>query len=82
MQPRPFEEFVRIYDVKPLNSFKRTCEILDCGHSKVYELVAAGDLTIVKDGNRSKISAEEIYERYVAVLTGAAAPATVPAKVA
>jgi hypothetical protein len=72
MQPRPFEEFVRIYGVKPMNSIKRSCEILDCGHSKIYELVATGDLTIVKDGNRSKITAEEIYARYVAVLTAQA----------
>jgi hypothetical protein len=76
MQPRPFEEFVKIYGVKPMNSIKRSCEILDCGHSKIYELAAAGDLTIVKDGNRSKITAEEIYARYLAVLAGAAAPAS------
>lgn len=69
MQPRPFEEFVKIYNVKPLNSPKRSCEILDCGNSQFYELVKAGDLTTVKVGRSTKVPAEELYARYVAVLT-------------
>lgn len=81
MQPRPFEEFVRIYDLKPLNSVKRACEVLDCGSSRFYELVKAGDLTVIKDGRSSKVTAEEIYARHVAVITGSASAAGV-AKVA
>jgi excisionase family DNA binding protein len=72
MQPRPFEEFVRIYDVKPLNSVKRACEILDCGNSQFYELVKAGDLTTIKVGRSTKVPAEELYARYSAVLTAQA----------
>jgi excisionase family DNA binding protein len=72
MQLRSFEEFVKIYNVKPLNSPRRSCEILDCGSSKFYDLVKAGDLTTVKIGRSTKVPAEELYARYVAVLTAKA----------
>lgn len=56
-----FEQWTRAHRVDPLNSPKRTCELLGCGHDFFYTLVKAGKLTIYKLGAKSVVKAEDIY---------------------
>jgi len=48
-------------------SLKEFCELNSCGLSHVYNLIAAGKLTAVKDGSKTKIVADEAA-RYQASL--------------
>lgn len=56
-----FERWARAYNVAPLNSVKRTCELLGCGHDHFYKLVKLKKLTIRKNGAKSSITGEEIF---------------------
>jgi hypothetical protein len=56
-----FERWARAYNVGPVNSPKRTQELLDCGHDYFYQLVKAKKLTIKKMGSKSFVTGEEIY---------------------
>ena len=56
-----FERWARAYNVSPVNSPKRTCELLNCGHDYFYKLVKAKKLTIKKMGAKSVVTGEEIY---------------------
>jgi excisionase family DNA binding protein len=56
-----FERWARAYNVAPLNSVKRTCELLGCGHDHFYKLVKQKKLIILKDGTKSNITGENIY---------------------
>lgn len=56
-----FEQWVRAHGVNPLNSPKRVCELLGCGHDFFYGLVKAKKLTIKKLGAKSVVTAENIY---------------------
>ncbi|UZF92075.1 helix-turn-helix domain-containing protein [Bosea sp. NBC_00550] len=48
-----------------LNSIKQTCGQLDCGPTKLYEKIAAGEILAIKVGGQTKIPQTEI-ERYIA----------------
>ena len=57
-----FEPWARAYNVAPLNSMKRTCELLGgCGKDLIYGLVKARKLTIRKLNGKTVFSGEEIY---------------------
>jgi len=56
-----FQQWARAYNVAPLNSPKRACELIGCGHDFLYQLVKAKKLTIKKLGAKSVITGEEIY---------------------
>jgi hypothetical protein len=56
-----FEQWVRAHEVAPLNSPKRVCKLLGCGHDFFYGLVKAKKLTIKKLGSKSVVTAENIY---------------------
>lgn len=56
-----FEEWARAYRVAPLNSVKRACELLGCGHDFLYQLVKSKKLTIRKLRGKSVIAGEEIF---------------------
>ena len=60
-------------DTEPrlLYGIRRTAEMLDCGRTAVYGLVRRGDLTMVKVGRRSLITAASLGA-YVKGLTAAA----------
>ena len=53
--------------VKP----RQACRLLDCGHKRLYQLLAEGQLESFKDGRSRKITVESI-RRYIA--RGLAAP--------
>lgn len=42
--------------VKP----RKACRLLDCGNTRLYELLAAGELQSFKDGKSRKITTESI----------------------
>jgi len=69
MKPSTFRQFVKTFGLQPLNSVKRTCEILGIRHSKFYELVGAGVFTIIRNGSRSNVTAEQIYSRYLSLIS-------------
>ena len=54
-----------------LHSLPDACGRLGIGRSKLYELIAAGDLKVIKIGRRSLIAESELH-RYVTKLTEAA----------
>jgi excisionase family DNA binding protein len=56
-----FERWARAYNVSPVNSPKRACELLSIGHDYFYKLVRAKRLTIKKMGAKSVVTGEEIY---------------------
>jgi excisionase family DNA binding protein len=56
-----FEQWARAHRVDPLNSPKRCCEQLGCGHDFFYGLVKAGKLTVYKLGAKSVVKSEDIY---------------------
>jgi hypothetical protein len=56
-----FERWARAYNVSPVNSPRRTCELLSCGHDYFYKLVKAKKLTIKKMGAKSLVTGEQIY---------------------
>jgi hypothetical protein len=56
-----FGYWAKAHGVKPLNSPKRTCELLECGHDFFYGLVKAEKLKIYKLGAKSVVKAEDIY---------------------
>lgn len=57
-----FERWARAYNVAPLNSLKRTRELLGgCGHDLVYQLVKSKKLTIRKLKGKTVFDGEEIY---------------------
>jgi hypothetical protein len=68
MKPLSFEQFVQIFNLAPLVKFKRSCQVANVGPTKMYELVAQGEFSIVKDGKSSNIPAEQLYGRYVRLL--------------
>jgi excisionase family DNA binding protein len=47
--------------VKP----KRACQILNCGNTRLYELLAAGELQSFKDGRSRQIVVQSIHS-YIA----------------
>jgi hypothetical protein len=56
-----FARWARAYNVSPVNSPKRACELLSIGHDYFYKLVRAKRLTIKKMGAKSVVTGEEIY---------------------
>jgi hypothetical protein len=44
---------------------RRAIHLLDCGNTRLYELMAAGELDSFLDGRSRKITVESIY-RYIA----------------
>jgi excisionase family DNA binding protein len=44
--------------VKP----RKACELLDCGNTRLYELIAQGELVSFKDGNSRKVVVGSIHE--------------------
>jgi hypothetical protein len=63
-----FEQYVQTFNLPPLVKFKRACQIANVGPTKMYELIGQGEFSIVKDGKRSSIPAEQLYSRYVRLL--------------
>lgn len=59
---------MRTHADRLLYALPEAIERLSIGRSKMYELIAAGDIKAVKIGRRSLISHEEL-ERYVQGLT-------------
>jgi hypothetical protein len=57
-----FEQWARAYNVQPLNSPKRVCELLGIGHDKFYDLVKHKKLKIKKNGAKSSVTGENIYQ--------------------
>lgn len=55
------EQFIRAYDLPSLVPVRRTCEILPCAHSTLYELHNSGRIRIRKLNARSVIAVEDLY---------------------
>jgi hypothetical protein len=64
MKAMSFEDYVRTFNLTPLVSIKRSCQIANMGVTKLYDLVGKGEISIVKDGRRSNIPAQQLYDRY------------------
>lgn len=64
------EDFIRVFQIRPLNSVQRTCEILSIRQTKFYELVAAKTFRPVRNGSRNFVTADQIYEYYRSLLVG------------
>ncbi|MEQ8440558.1 MAG: helix-turn-helix domain-containing protein [Alphaproteobacteria bacterium] len=60
------------YDIRPLNSINRTCEILEISKPTVYAMVQRKQLDMVKVGKLSRITGESL-QRIVAEGTPKAA---------
>ena len=57
---------------------KRAMELLDCGQTRLYELLASGELESFKDGSSRKITLRSILRRTRRLLAAAAPPAAAP----
>jgi excisionase family DNA binding protein len=67
--PNPDRESGLPLAVKP----KKACQLLDCGNTRLYELLAQGELVSFKDGNSRKIlvtSIRDYIDRRVAAAKG------------
>jgi hypothetical protein len=60
-----FAEFCAAFDLGPFVPLRRACKVEDVGMTKLYEFVRDGKLHIYKNGKRSSITAQELYDRYV-----------------
>ena len=56
-----FEAFVRVYDLPPFLSLTRVCKIAGFGKTKLYELNAAGKLTIRNIEGKRGVFATEVF---------------------
>jgi hypothetical protein len=66
----PFETFVQTFGLPPIVPNKRSCEILACGHSKLYDLREKGKLRIVpRPGGGTGTPAWDLYQLYVAAVS-------------
>jgi hypothetical protein len=68
MKAMSFEDYVRTFNLAPFVSVRRSCEISNVGLTKLYELVDKGEISIVKDGRRSNIPVQQLYDRYKRLL--------------
>lgn len=64
-----FEEFVRTFDLPPLVSIKRALEVAGLKNSRFYELVNEGTFRIIKNGARSNVTAFNLYDYYVSLVS-------------
>jgi hypothetical protein len=65
-----YEQFVKAHDLTPLVSIKRALETANIRNSRFYELVNEGTFRIIKNGSRSNVSAMNLYEYYVSLVSG------------
>jgi len=59
-----YREFLQVHDLGPLVRPKRACKIVNVGPTKLYELIADGQLEMVKDGRMTNITTRSLYARY------------------
>lgn len=65
-----FDEFVKAHNLDALNDIQKTCKVLNVGHSRFYaDLVKNEKITLVENGSRRNVSAEQIYSYYRQVVT-------------
>jgi hypothetical protein len=65
MKKLTFPEFCQAFNLGPFVPFRRAGKVDVSGTTRMYELVQAGKLTIIKNGNRSLIPAQQLYDRYL-----------------
>ena len=59
-----FQEFLEVHSLGPFVRPKRACQIANVGPTKLYELIADGELELVKDGRITNITTRSLYARY------------------
>jgi hypothetical protein len=64
MEADSFQEFLLAHSLGPFVRPKRACQIANVGPTKLYELIADGQLEMVKDGRITNITARSLYARY------------------
>jgi len=69
-----YDEFVRAHDLAPFVSVKKACIVANVGHTKFYEQVAQGVFTLIPNGSRRNITAQNLYRYYLSLITAAEKP--------
>ena len=64
-----YEQFVKAHDIPPLVGIKRALEIANIKNSRFYELVNEGTFRIIKNGSRSNVTAKNLFEFYVSLVS-------------
>jgi excisionase family DNA binding protein len=65
MKKLTFAEFCVAFNLGPFAPLRQACKVEGVGLTKLYELVRDGKLHLYKNGKRSSIPAQELYDRYV-----------------
>jgi hypothetical protein len=63
--PMSKQEFIQNFRLPPIVPIKRSCEMLTCGHSKLYELRKNGKLRIVPRAGGTGVPVEDHYRLYL-----------------
>lgn len=64
-RPMSRQEFIQTYQLPPIVPIKRSCELLTCGHSKLYVMRKSGKLRIVPRAGGSGVPADDHYSLYL-----------------
>jgi hypothetical protein len=59
-----YESYCKAHNVSPFVSVKKACELENIGHTRFYELVERGEITLIPNGSRRNVTAVQLYERY------------------
>ena len=62
--PMSMPEFIQYFRLPPIVRIKRSCEVLGCGHSKLYGMRKDGKLRIVPTPGGSGVPVEDHYRLY------------------
>lgn len=74
MKKLTFAEFCVAFDLGPFVHLRQACKVEGIGMTKLYELVQDGKLCIYKNGKRSSVAAQQLYDRYVQRLEASESP--------
>jgi excisionase family DNA binding protein len=68
-----------VSDVEPLMvSPRQACRLLSIGNTRLYELIAAGEIESYRDGRSRRITLASIRTRIARLLANVGAPSTLP----
>ncbi len=75
----PLTDKVRTDIAPAFYSIAEACLILRSGKTRIYELINSGELTGVKDGTSTKVTADSIQRRVQKLIESSAKVAPAPA---
>jgi hypothetical protein len=67
--PMSLEEFIQSFKLSPIVTIKRSCEILGCGHSKLYKMREEGRLRIVPRAGGTGVPVQDHYRIYLEAIS-------------